>query len=127
MKVNDLIPIGNARYKVTATNSNHKYKAILSKYQLFGSMSRKGDFWDNAVAESFFATIKKEYIYQTTFKTRIDAQLGIFDYIEAWYNTDRIHSHLDHVSPNEFESAYWHKKAKVNQVGVHGSYLESGI
>jgi hypothetical protein len=72
-------------------------------------MSRKGDCWDNAVAESFFATLKKEYVYHTEFKTRAEAMLGIFDYIEAWYNNERIHTTLGGLSPNEFETLYTQK------------------
>lgn len=83
--------------------TSNEYKRILNNNGCIGSMSKKGDCFDNAVAESFFATIKKEYIYQTTFKTRLEAQLGIFDYIETWYNKERIHSKLDGLSPNEFE------------------------
>jgi len=83
--------------------ASNEYKRILKQYNLHGSMSRKGDCWDNAVAESFFASIKKEYIYQTKFVTKVQAALGVFDYIEAWYNNERIHSHLGVMSPNEFE------------------------
>jgi transposase InsO family protein len=72
-------------------------------------MSRKGDCWDNAVAESFFATLKKEYVYHSEFKTRAEAMLGIFDYIEAWYNNERIHTTLGGLSPNEFEALYSQK------------------
>jgi len=64
---------------------------------------RKSDCWDNAVAESFFAPLKKEYVYQTKFRTRVQAHLGIFDYIEAWYNNGRIHSKLSWLSPKGFE------------------------
>lgn len=83
--------------------ASNEYKRILKLHGLQGSMSKKGDCWDNAVAESFFASLKKEYVYQIEFKTRIQAQLGIFDYIEAWYNNERIHSTLQGLSPNEFE------------------------
>ncbi len=83
--------------------ASNAYKAILEKHQLVGSMSRKGNCWDNAVAENFFGIIKKEYIYQTKFTTRVKAQLGIFDYIESWYNNHRIHSKLNYLSPVEFE------------------------
>jgi putative transposase len=79
------------------------YKRILKQHNLLGSMSKKGDCWDNAVAESFFASLKKEYTHNTHFKTRAQAQLGVFDYIEAWYNNERSHSTLDWLSPNEFE------------------------
>lgn len=86
--------------------ASNEYKAMLTKHGLLGSMSKKGDCWDNAVAESFFATLKKEYVYQTIFKTRTDAQLGIFDYIETWYNRIRFHSTLNGLSPMEFEAKY---------------------
>lgn len=89
--------------------ASNRYKQFLKSHNLIGSMSRKGDCWDNAVAESFFATLKKEYIYQTSFKTREIAQLGIFDYIETWYNKVRSHSTLNGVSPDEFELLYRHK------------------
>lgn len=81
----------------------NEYKKYLAKYQLLGSMSRKGDCWDNAHAESFFASLKKEYVFQTKFSTRAQAHLGIFDYIEAWYNNERIHNKLGGLSPREFE------------------------
>mgnify|MGYP000544179896 CR=1 FL=1 len=79
------------------------YKALLKRYKLIGSMSRKANCWDNAVAENFFGIIKKEYISQMKFITRAQAKLGIFDYIEAWYNPQRIHSKLGYLSPNTFE------------------------
>ena len=84
--------------------ASNEYKCVLKQAGCVGSMSKKGDCWDNAVAESFFATLKKEYVYQTIFKTRTEAQLGIFDYIEAWYNKERIHSTLNGLSPDEFEN-----------------------
>ena len=84
--------------------ASNAYKAVLRKYNLIGSMSRKGNCWDNAVAENFFGIIKKEYIYQIAIpETRNQAKLGIFDYIESWYNTQRIHSKLGYLTPNEFE------------------------
>ena len=67
------------------------------------SMSRKGDCWDNAVAESFFGTLKTELVHHERYKTREEARLSIFDYIETFYNKRRLHSHLDFVSPEEFE------------------------
>jgi len=66
-------------------------------------MSRKGDCWDNAVAESFFKSIKIEMIYHTTFNTRQEAKLAVFEYIEIWYNRKRKHSALGYLSPEEFE------------------------
>ena len=83
--------------------ASNDYKSLLKKYKLIGSMSRKDNCWDNAVAENFFGIIKKEYINHVTFATRDLAKLGIFDYIEGWYNTQRIHSKLGYLTPNEFE------------------------
>jgi transposase InsO family protein len=67
------------------------------------SMSRKGNCWDNAVAESFFGALKSELIHRTRFKTRKEAEMGIFNYIEIFYNRNRLHSTLGYVSPTEFE------------------------
>jgi putative transposase len=66
------------------------------------SMSRKGNCWDNAVAESFFKTIKTELIYHHKYKTRMEAELQIFKYIETWYNRMRRHSALNGKSILEF-------------------------
>jgi putative transposase len=67
------------------------------------SMSRKGNCWDNAVAESFFKTIKTELVYDHKFLTKHQAKLEIFDYIEIWYNRKRRHSALGYLSPELFE------------------------
>ncbi|WP_207303160.1 IS3 family transposase [Pseudomonas gessardii] len=69
------------------------------------SMSRRGNCWDNAVAESFFSSLKKERIRKRIYKTRDMARADVFDYIEAFYNRARRHSHLGGVSPEAFESA----------------------
>lgn len=69
------------------------------------SMSRRGNCWDNAVAESFFSSLKKERIRKTIYKTRDLARADIFDYIEVFYNRTRRHSHLGQVSPEAFERA----------------------
>ena len=69
-------------------------------------MSRKGDCWDNAVAESFFRTLKTECIYHENFKTREQAKKAIFEYIEVFYNRKRRHTHNDYLSPVEFERKY---------------------
>jgi len=59
------------------------------------SMSRKGNCWDNAVAESFFKNLKMEWVYQRKYRSRMQAALSVFEYIESWYNTDRIHTALE--------------------------------
>ena len=66
-------------------------------------MSRKGDCWDNAVVESFFATLKTELLDQEIFRTRAQARAAIFEYIEVGYNRQRRYSTLGYVSPAEFE------------------------
>ena len=70
-------------------------------------MSRKGNCWDNAVAESFFATLKGELCDRLCFATRAEARQAIFEYIEVFYNRERIHSTLDYSSPNEYEAQYF--------------------
>lgn len=67
------------------------------------SMSRKGNCWDNAVAESFFKTLKTECIYQHKFINKEQAALIVFEFIEIWYNRKRLHSALGYLSPAEFE------------------------
>ena len=66
-------------------------------------MSRPGNCWDNAVVESFFASLKTELIYRRRFQTRQEAQRAIFTYIEGFYNRRRRHSTLGQISPAEFE------------------------
>lgn len=80
-----------------------EYQQALAKRGIVASMSRKGDCWDNAVAESFFATIKAELIEHEEYATHGTAVASIADYIERFYNPQRRHSHLGHVSPIEFE------------------------
>ena len=68
------------------------------------SVGRKGQCWDNAVAESFFATVKTELIHRRTWPTRKTATSAIFDYIEGWYNTRRRHSTVGYLSPRQYET-----------------------
>ena len=75
----------------------------LKTHKMISSMSRKGDCWDNAVAESFFGTLKTERLYLTNFRTREEARLDIVDYIEMFYNCNRRHSYLGYQSPKTFE------------------------
>jgi transposase InsO family protein len=85
--------------------ASHDYQRALTKQGATCSMSRKGNCWDNAVAESFFATLKTECVYLTKFKTREDAKRVIFDYL-GFYNHRRRHSTLGYVSPMEFENRF---------------------
>jgi putative transposase len=86
------------------------YGDALTKLGAVKSMSRKGDCWDNAVAESFFATIKGEMIDHEDYPTRGAAIAAIADYIDAFYNPCRRHSALDYVSPIEFELKFMSEK-----------------
>ena len=83
------------------------YRQVISQHQLVQSMSRRGNCWDNAVAESFFATLKKQAIHGERFITRQAAQQHIFEYIECYYNRVRRHSTNGWVSPVDFEAAYY--------------------
>lgn len=87
------------------------YQKVIMHAEMHPSMSRKGDCWDNSVAESFFSTLKKELIYQVRFKTREQARREIFEYIEVFYNRQRMHSYLGYMSPVEFEDAVVTKAA----------------
>jgi putative transposase len=81
-----------------------QYRNLIKANKLIGSMSRKGNCWDNAVAENFFGLIKKEFLNHYTFETHASARLGIFNYINGWYNPHRSHSKLGYLSPDEFEN-----------------------
>jgi len=78
------------------------FREQLANYHMVQSMSAKGDCWDNAVAESFFSTLKKELIYRHNYKTRWEARQSIFEYIEVFYNRIRKHSYLGNKSPVQF-------------------------
>lgn len=82
------------------------YRHLLSANGVTCSMSRKGDCWDNAVVESFFATLKVELVHETVFATRAQARRAIFEYIEAFYNRIRRHSYLGYVSPAQYEKQH---------------------
>ena len=81
-----------------------KYRAVLATHGMVASMSRKGNCWDNAVAESFFATLELELILNHRWATRDEAHRAIFRYIETWYNRERRHSTLGYVSPVVYEN-----------------------
>ena len=84
--------------------ASNEFRKLLDGYSLVKrSMSRKGNCWDNAVAESFFKNLKMEWVYQRKYRSRMQAALSVFEYIESWYNTDRIHSALE-MSIREFNA-----------------------
>lgn len=83
--------------------ASHELRSALANCHAVQSMSRKGNCWDNACAESFFKSLKVEWIGQSIFATRREARTAIFEYIEVFYNRRRLHSTLDYVSPEEYE------------------------
>jgi len=85
--------------------TSRDYQEALGKVGFKVSMSRKGDCWDNAVVESFFATLKAEL--GDTFSSRQAAHDALFDYIEVFYNRQRLHSSIGYMSPAEYEQLFW--------------------
>lgn len=79
------------------------YQAVLAEHGIVCSMSRRGNCWDNAVAESFFATLKVELVHDAAWATRAVARAELFEYIEVFYNGQRRHSSLGYLSPRAFE------------------------
>jgi transposase InsO family protein len=67
-------------------------------------MSRKGDCWDNAVAESFFGSLKQERVHWRNYQSRLEAQQDVLNYISMFYSSQRLHSYLGYMSPNQYEA-----------------------
>jgi transposase InsO family protein len=88
-----------------------EYRGALNEAGITVSMSRHGNCWDNAVAESFFATLKTELVYRRSWPTRIELRGKLFEYIETFYNRRRLHSTLDYKTPAEMETAYFNEAA----------------
>lgn len=84
--------------------ASDEFQMLLKKYGMICSMSRKGNCWDNSVAESFFHSLKVECLDDLRFNSHEEAKLTVFDYIEVFYNQTRRHSYLGYLSPNEFEA-----------------------
>jgi transposase InsO family protein len=89
-----------------STYASEAYRELLYRHGMLSSMSRKRDCWDNAVAESFFSNLKNELTYWKTFSNREQARKAIFEYIEVFYNRQRMHQTLDYLTPEEAELAY---------------------
>jgi putative transposase len=87
------------------------FREKLGSYKMIQSMSRKGNCWDNAPAESFFSTLKMEEVYHKKYRTREEARQSIFEYIEVFYNRQRSHSFLDYTSPVKYEELRLQKVA----------------
>ncbi|WP_458727033.1 IS3 family transposase [Alteromonas macleodii] len=84
--------------------ASRQFRQLLAQYKVTGSMSRKGDCWDNAVVESFFGTLKQERVQWRHYQSRHAAQQDILQYITIFYNSQRMHSYLGYKSPNQYEA-----------------------
>ncbi len=84
--------------------ASKNYRRLLKAHGFVGSMSRKGDCWDNAVVESFFGSLKQERVQWRNYQTRYEAQQDVLQYITMFYNSYRLHSYLGYKSPNQYEA-----------------------
>ena len=84
--------------------ASEHYQRTLTTHRIECRMSRRGDCWDNAPAESFFATLKKELVHHEVYETRTEARASLFESIEVFDNRERLHSSLGYVSPTDFEA-----------------------
>lgn len=89
-----------------STYASNDYQKQLQNNTLLCSMARKGDCFDNAVAESFFGTLKNELVHHEDYHSRAEAQQSIFEYIEVFYNRQRRHAFLDYLTPVDYEAKY---------------------
>ena len=89
-----------------STYASNDYQKQLKRNTLLCSMARKGDCFDNAVAESFFGTLKNELVHHQDYHSRAEARQSIFEYIEVFYNRQRRHAFLDYLTPVDYESKY---------------------
>jgi putative transposase len=83
--------------------ASRDYQQLLTDHGLIASMSRKGNCWDNAPMESFFHSLKTELVYGAVFRTHAQARREVFEYIEVWYNRQRLHSALGYLTPVQYE------------------------
>jgi transposase InsO family protein len=95
----------NTVYKIIAPYGAVFTELLDSYPQVEQSMSRKGNCWDNAVAESFFKTLKVEHVYRQRFADKEDAAVSVFEWIETWYNRHRRHSALNNLTIEEFNKS----------------------
>ena len=116
--IEEYIPIRNSspqdrcKLKYAALN----YQQLLNAHKMTVSMSRKGDCYDNALMEAFFSTLKAECA-TGVYNSRAEAQRSIFEYVEVWYNRQRLHSSLGYASPDSFESAHYRNFNESSQSG----------
>ncbi len=93
--------------------TSHEWQSFLKSHSLEGSMSRRGNYHDNAVAESFFQLLKRERIKKKVYRTGEEARSDIFDYIEMFYNSRRRHGSSANMAPAEYEHQYYQRLGSV--------------
>jgi putative transposase len=94
---------------------SHEYQDYLKKHQIICSMSRKGNCYDNACAETFFSTIKCEMLYHKKYQTREQARRDIFWFVEQFYNRKRRHTAINYQTPAEYRAKYYQKQQEQVQ------------
>lgn len=90
--------------------ASNEVRNILKNNSIRQSMSGKGNCYDNAITETFFHTLKTELVYQTSYRTRVEAEISIFEYIEVFYNRQRLHSAINFMAPIEYELQFYNIK-----------------
>jgi transposase InsO family protein len=85
--------------------ASDEHRKLIKQYQMVQSMSRKANCWDNSPMESFFKTLKVEWVNRLRYATRAQARLDLIDWIEGFYNSKRMHSSIDYWSPAAFENS----------------------
>jgi len=93
--------------------TSYDWRSMLKANNLTASMSRRGNCWDNACAETYFGLLKRERIRRKVYATRDEGRADIFNYIEMFYNSVRRHGYNDDLSPTEFEKNYFEKRLSV--------------
>ena len=89
---------------------SNSFQNLLKFYGMKSSMSRKGNCWDNSVAESFFASLKKERVMRTAYKSREEVKIDVLDYVYMFYNSNRVHSYLNYKTPMEVDKKQYLEK-----------------
>jgi len=98
--------------------ASQDYRSLLQLHQIVASMSAQGNCYDNASMESFFSRLKSELIHRQTWRSHAEVTLAIFDYVETFYNRQRLHSSLNYQSPTEFEEQHGHADRSRKQSAV---------
>ncbi len=115
MAVNNRRPMGEVLFHSDRGSqyTSSSFSSALHRHGCITSMSRRGNCWDNAVAENFFSKLKRERVNRSIYKTREQARQDIFIYLEIFYNRKRRHAGIGYVSPERFEQDYYRKQQRA--------------